>query len=378
MSETPPATPGVLRRAVARIAEAGGRRASPPEPPSQEALALHRESLVFDLHVDTLLWMRLLGYDIGKRHANLLPKAPFAWHMDLPRAAEAGLNGAVLGLVINPRAVRRELILPLRLLARLERGSGMEQTLATLDLLAETAHRYPDRLGFARSGSEMRRIASEGRFAALACLEGSHGIEDRIENVRAAFERGLRMIGLVHFQASAAAFPMTVAEFEDRGLPPFGFDLIAEMESLGMVVDLAHVNPRGVEDALGVMRRPLVVSHTACRAVYDVPRNLSDDAIRRVADCGGVIGLAAGTMFLGRRDLDGFVDHVEHAMRVGGEDAVAIGTDWDGAIVPVEGMEDVRALPRVTAALLARGWSPDAVRKALGENALRVLTEVCG
>lgn len=186
------------------------------------------------------------------------------------------------------------------------------------------------------------------------------------------------MIGLVHFQSSAAAHPMTAAEFDEQGLTAWGFDLIAEMESLRMVVDLAHVNARGVDDALDAMRRPFVVSHTACRALHDHRRNLSDDQIRRVAECGGVVGIAAGRSFLGRPGLGGFLDHVEHACRVGGAEAVAIGSDWDGAIVPNRGMEDVGALPLVTAGLLERGWSREDVRKVLGENALHVLTEVCG
>jgi len=343
-----------------------------------EARALHDESLVLDLHVDTPLWMRLLGYDPTQRHANRLPASPFAWHMDLPRAEEAGLDAAVLGLVINPREVREELMLPLRLLARVEEGKGTAQTLHTLGLLARLAEEHPDRFVFAKTGTELARAVEAGRFAGLAGLEGAHGIEDDLANVGRAYEHGLRMLGLVHFQASAAAYPMTVPAFDDRGLTRFGFDLLAEMERLGMVVDLAHVNARGVDDALGAMTKPFVVSHTACRALADVPRNLTDDEIRRMADAGGVIGIAVGRSFLGRPGLAGFVDHVEHALRVGGAEAVAIGSDWDGAIVPAEGMGDVRALPHVTAELLARGHSSATVSAFLGANALRVLVEVCG
>jgi membrane dipeptidase len=186
------------------------------------------------------------------------------------------------------------------------------------------------------------------------------------------------MIGLTHFQRSAAAFPMTVASFDDRGLTEFGFDLLAEMETLGIVVDLAHVNRRGVDDALGALRRPFVVSHSACRGLADFRRNLDDDQIRRIADAGGVVGIAAGRSFLGGDGLDAFLDHVEHARRVGGADAVALGSDWDGGITPVRGLEDVRGLPSVTQGLLARGWSDEDVRRLLGENALRVVTEVCG
>lgn len=362
--------------ATAALAAGGCGRTAPRVP--GEILAFHRECLVLDLHVDTLLSMRLVGYDIGKRHTNRLPGSPFSWHMDLPRALEGGLDGAVLGLVINPREVREELMRPLRWLARLEDDRGIEQTLRTLDILAEAAERHAGRLAFCRSGSEMRAAAAAGRFAALAGLEGSHGIESDLANVRAAHERGLRMIGLTHFQASSAAYPMTVAAFDGQGLSDFGRELIGEMERLRMVVDIAHVNLAGVDEALARMRRPFVVSHTACRALHDHRRNLGDDHIRRIAERGGVIGIAVERSFLGRPGLDGFLDHVEHAIRVGGADCVALGSDWDGAIVPAEGLEDVTTLPAVTAGLLGRGHSQEVVRKALGENALRVITGVTG
>ena len=196
--------------------------------------------------------------------------------------------------------------------------------------------------------------------------------------VTRAFEKGLRMIGLTHFQASSAAYPMTVAEFDGNGLTPFGRDLIDEMERLGMVVDLAHVNYAGVDEALARMKRPFVVSHTACRALHDMRRNLEDEHIRAVAERGGVIGLCLARSFTGRPGVAGFVDHVEHAIRVGGADCVALGSDWDGAIVPVEGLGDVTGTPRITQELVARGHPPETVRKFLGQNALRVLTDVCG
>jgi membrane dipeptidase len=322
--------------------------------------------------------MRLLGYDLGKRHRPIFPAAAFAWQMDLPRARDGGLDGAVLGIVVSPDEERAGQLLPLRLLARIERGRGLPQTLETLDLLAAAARAQPGQLAFARSGTELRAAIAAGRFAALAGLEGAHGIGESLENLRRAWEGGLRMLGLAHFQASAAAYPMTQPDTADRGLTRFGRELVAEMETLRMVVDLAHVNAAGVDDALGMMKRPFVVSHSACRAVHDHPRNLSDEQLRRIAERGGVVGLAVGRMFLGPGGIEAFCAHADHARRVAGADALAIGSDWDGAIVPAPGLEDVTSLPFVTQALLERGWAPEIVRKLLGENALRVITEVCG
>jgi membrane dipeptidase len=369
-SETPSVTAG--RRA---FENAGGRSAVNPD-----ILAFHRECLVLDLHIDTLLWVRLLGYDVARAHRNRLPYSPFAWHFDLERAAVGGLKACVFGLVINPRQVRPELMFPLKFLAwweRGHRGSGLPQTLDTMNLLSRAAATHSDRLAFCKSGSEVRKAVAQGRFAGLAALEGAQGIEGRLEDVRAAYQQGLRMLGLVHFQATEAAFPMTISAFLAAGLTGFGVELVSEMEQLGMVVDLAHLNPRGIDDALRIMKRSFVVSHTACRALVDHPRNLDDAQIRRIADCGGVVGIAFGSSFV-KGDLSAFLDHVEHVIQVGGADAIALGSDFDGMIVPAKGMEDVTVYPRITEGLLARGQPREVVRKALGENALRVITEVCG
>jgi len=346
---------------------------------SEAARALHYESAVFDLHVDTLLWTRLFGYDIGREHRNRLPLSPFGFHMDLPRAREGGLDGAVMGLVINPEEVRDELMLPLRLLAMWEDDRGTSQVEATLALLDDAAGSNADALVFCRSGSELRAAIASGRFAALAGLEGGQGLSGDPSNVAALYARGLRMLGLVHFQATEAGYPMTVSRFDDRGLTPFGFDLIGELERVGMVVDLAHLNARGVADALATMRRPCVVSHSACHALSPHPRNLDDDALRAIADRGGVIGIAAGRSFLGpEAGVDALLDHVVHALKVAGPEAVALGSDYDGFIVPVRELGDVRSYPLVTDGLLRRRVPEPAIRGVLGENALRVISEVCG
>ena len=345
---------------------------------SEEALDLHRRSLVLDLHIDTLLWQRLFGYDPSLRHENRIPTRPFGYHFDLPRAAEGGLDAAVMGLVINPAEVRDELMWPLRTLAWWEEEYGVAQTLETLDLLSALADAHPDRLAFVRRGSDIAAEAERGRFVALAGLEGAQGIEGDLANLQPLYERGLRMVGLVHFQATAAGYPMTVPSFYGQGLTDFGRALVHELERLGIVVDLAHLNGTGVWDALFEMKRPCVVSHTACRALHDHPRNLSDHQLELVGRRGGVVGIAAGRDFLGPGGISAFLDHVEHALEVAGPHAVALGSDYDGFIVPVEGMGDVRCYPLVTQGLLDRGHDPEVIANLLGANAARVLTQICG
>ena len=215
----------------------------------------------------------------------------------------------------------------------------------------------------------------------MAGLEGAHGIEGDLGNLQALYEHGLRMVGLVHFQASEAGYPMTVPAFYGEGLTDFGRELVSLLEHFGIVVDLAHLNAAGMLDVFRQMRRPCVVSHSACRALHDHPRNLTDRQLRGLGDRGSVIGIAAGREFLGggrAGGIDRFLDHVEHALDVAGPHAVALGSDYDGFIVPAEGMGDVRVYPFVTQGLLDRGRDPALIAQLLGENALRVLTAVTG
>lgn len=386
----PPAVCAVSRRTLLRAGAVGGAIAGGalapgcqrrvPAPVPADALALHRDCLLVDLHVDTFLWVRLLGYDIGRRHENRLPSAAFAWQVDLPRLQAGGVGAVGFGIVVSPRRTHTELLLPLKLLAWYDRQPGMDGVLATLDLMHDAAHHYAGQFTLARSGSELRAARAAGKIAGLPCLEGSHGIEGSLEHVRTAYARGLRAIGLVHFQATEAGYPMTVAAFDGHGLTEFGRALIAEMERLKMIVDLAHLNDAGVSDALATMKRPFMVSHTACRALFPHRRNLTDEQIRAIADRGGVIGMMLESSVIAAHGaaLEGVLNHFDHAIKVGGEDVVAIGSDYDGFITPPVGLEDASTMPHLTAGLLARGHRPNTVRKVLGENALRVLTEVCG
>ncbi len=307
-----------------------------------------------------------------------MPLRPFGFHFDLPRAEEAGLDAAVMGLVINPTEVRPELIWPLKALHWWEGERGVEQALLTLDLLSELVDAYPDDISFVRRGSDILHEVERGRFVAMAGLEGAHALEGDLSNLRRLYEHGLRMVGLVHFQATAAGYPMTAPEFYGEGLTGFGRDLVGQLEDLGIVIDLAHLNAAGVWDALLMMRRPCVASHTACQALHDHPRNLTDRQLEFIGRNGGVVGVATGRDFIGPGGLEAFLDHVEHVVEVAGPDAVALGSDYDGFIVPVEGMGDVRAYPLVTQGLLDRGQRPEMIEAALGGNALRVLTAVCG
>jgi membrane dipeptidase len=148
------------------------------------------------------------------------------------------------------------------------------------------------------------------------------------------------------------------------------------MNRLGVIVDLAHINRKGFFDALEVSTAVPIVSHTGVAGAFRHWRNIDDEQIRAVADRGGVVGVIFAPRYLGGPDVGAVCDHVMHVIKVAGEDVPALGSDYDGMVTPPRGLEDVAALPRLTAALLDRGLSRAAVKKMLGENALRVLREV--
>ena len=157
-----------------------------------------------------------------------------------------------------------------------------------------------------------------------------------------------------------------------QGLTPFGVEAVDACARLGVIVDLAHINRRGFFDAVARKPGPLLVSHTGVAGVRAHWRNIDDEQIRAVADSGGAVGVIFAPRYIGGH-LEAVVDHLLHVINVAGEEAVAIGSDWDGFVKPCQGLADAAELPNLTAALLRRNMRPEAIHKLLGGNALRVL-----
>ena len=179
-----------------------------------------------------------------------------------------------------------------------------------------------------------------------------------------------------------------------NGLTDFGKDVVRELNRLGMLVDISHVSDKTFWDAMETSKAPLVASHSSLRSISGHPRNMTDDMIKALADKGGVIQINYSTSFLSnelyeatqknvpaaerpRVSWEKIVEHIDHAVKIAGPTHVGLGSDFDGTTVP-DGMEDVSKLPKITAALLAKGYSEQDVRKILGLNTLRVLREVTG
>jgi membrane dipeptidase len=219
----------------------------------------------------------------------------------------------------------------------------------------------------ANDAATIRRNHAEGKLSYFHGVEGAHALEGKLSRVSELRERGVLFIGLVHLRDNEIGGSSSGS---DRGLTELGRKLIGEMNGSGVLVDLAHASTTTFFEAIELTELPPIVSHTGVRSVHDTWRNLSDDQIRAVAERGGVIGVMLAPPALREPSLEEAVRHIEHVVEVGGEDAAAIGSDFDGYVDPAI---DAAGLPALTELMLRHGFSEDRIRKILGENALRVL-----
>jgi membrane dipeptidase len=368
---------------------------------SLRARKLHFSSIVVDTHDDTT--QRLLDghFDLAVRDAH--------GSIDIPRMREGGLGAIFFSIwipskITGPEAVKRAIV--------------------QIDAVREQVRRHPADLTLATTAAEVREARKQGKIAALIGVEGGHMIDSDLGVLRTFAALGARYMTLTHsgnveWADSSGDAPV------HRGLTPFGKDVVREMNRLGMMVDISHVSDKTFYDALAVSQAPLLASHSSCRVICDAPRNMTDDMIKALADKGGVIQINYHVGFLsqefrdaekknpqindaiaaavqkrckgnegcemiegdritrefvaqGKLPLVGWtkiVEHIDHAVKLAGADHVGLGSDFDGANMPF-GMEDATQLPKITAALLDKGYSEDDVRKILGENTLRVMAEV--
>ncbi len=354
-----PAAPDTLDPAT--VADGGAVPLSPAEVDRlvaedslwAEALRIHYDAVVLDGHVDTPTLMLDRGYRLGERHRRD--------HVDLPRMAEGGLDGAFFSIYV----------------AR-SYGEGQAATDRALAMIEAVNRQVAGLEGAAlvRTARGVLDARERGEAAVLLGLEGGHALQGSPEVLRLLAANGVRYVTLTHSNTNAWADASTDAP-RWGGLNALGRELVAEMNRLGVLVDLSHVSDDTFEDALAVTRAPVLLSHSSCRALHRHARNVSDDMLRALARNGGVVMINYFATYLGsgRVDLDDVLDHVQHAAEVAGVDHVGLGSDFDGVPRLPDGLGDVTRLPPLTHGLLARGFSEADVRKILGGNVLRVLAE---
>jgi membrane dipeptidase len=329
---------------------------------SPDARALHARFPAIDLHADSLMWTRWVGYDLHARHEPPLPFAALGGHVDIPRLREGGIGAQFFGLVSLP----------------LGRTAGLAQVIdEQIDALESAISQAPHKLAKVRTAAEIEAARARGQVAALLGIEGGHALEGSLARLDHFARRGVRYLGLSHFSANELSYPAYgTGKKDSEGLTRFGREVVQRAEELGIIVDLAHINRKGLLEACAMATRPPIVSHTGVLGAFEHWRNISDDELRAVAERGGVVGVIFCPKFLGGDGLEPVVKHLRHIIDVCGEDTPALGSDWDGFIVPTRDLCDASRLPLLTDALLAAGMREETIGKILRGNAMRVLGEV--
>jgi membrane dipeptidase len=288
---------------------------------------------------------------------------------------------------------------------------------AQIDLVHRMVQRYPDALELALTAADIRRIHKSGRVASLIGVEGGHCIDNDLGVLRQLYAIGARYMTLTHNKDTDWADSCS-DEPKHGGLTPFGAAVVREMNRLGMLVDLSHVSPETMNDALDVSAAPVIFSHSAAWALTDHVRNVPDDVLRRLPKNGGVVMVCFVPRFVSREvfawdaeeaaekgrleirfpghaklveeklrewrtshpsphaTVSQVADHIDHVVQVAGIDHVGLGSDFDGMPEPPAGLEDVSKFPALLDELLRRGYSEEKVKKVAGLNVLRVMTEV--
>ncbi len=367
---------------------------------SSQARKIHFSSIVADTHDDTTQRFFSKDFDLGKRDSK--------GHIDVPRMREGGMNAIFFSIWIDGRTMG---------------PPAIQKALDQIDAVHENVRRLSKDMVFARTAADVRRARSQGKIAALIGVEGGHMIGNDIRMIRIFADLGVRYMTLSHFYNNEWADSSTDKPAHN-GLTAFGKDIVREMNRQGMLVDISHVGDKTFYDALELSKAPLIASHSSCRALCNHPRNMSDDMIKALAAKGGVIQINYERSFLDQAYKDAYdkatggavanlaavakscnndeacisremermpekltaegklphvswqriIDHIDHAVKLVGAAHVGLGSDFDGASMP-EGMEDCSRMPKITQALLDKGYSERDIRNILGENTMRVLEQ---
>ena len=368
---------------------------------SEKAKRLQSSSIVVDTHDDTT--QRLLDprFDLASRHAD--------GNIDIPRMREGGLTAIFFSIWIPGKIMGPE---------------AVQKAIHQIDAVREAVRKHPNDLILATTAADVRTAKKENKIAALMGVEGGHMMGNDLAVLRTFAALGVRYMTLTHMENNEWADSST-AKPEHNGLTDFGKDVVREMNRLAMIVDISHVSDKTFCDVLATSKAPVFASHSSCRALCSAARNMNDDMIRDLAKNGGVIQINYHVGFLSQefRDYEAvhpdaekeineevkkrcgdneacryvegdqvvrefmeagklpkvdwnlIVEHIDHAVKIASADHVGLGSDFDGAVMPI-GMQDVTHIPQITDALLKKGYSESDVRKILGENTLRVLSEV--
>lgn len=321
---------------------------------------LHKESLVFDAHCDTLLEALTGKRRLGKRSEQ--------GHLDLPRLKKGGVKAQIFALFVRPY------YLP---------SAATREALRLIDTFYRELQDNEEDLVLATRVADIEQASREGKIAAILSLEGAEALEGDLAVLRMFYRLGVRSVGLTWNLRNQAADGVDETR-SSGGLTNFGLQLVQESKRLGMVIDVSHLAATGVRDVLMVSEGPVIASHSNAYALCPHRRNLTDEQLIDIAASGGVVGATFAPNLLDGGEenahLERVLDHIEYIARVAGLDHVGLGSDFDGFFEKerLPGLEDVSQMPNITAGLLRRGYKEEEIKKIMGGNFLRVFREIIG
>jgi membrane dipeptidase len=356
-----------------------------------EVKRVHASAILIDTHND-ITSRTVDGYDIGE--------AKHDGHTNVTALKEGGVGAQFFAVYVSAEYVK-----------------GNHSANRTLQMIDTVRHdivgRYPNDFELATTADDIERIHREGKIAALMGIEGGHAIEDSLRLLRDYYALGIRYMTLTH--ANTNDWADSSGDMDDtrivhhHGLTDFGKQVVREMNRLGMMVDISHVADKTFWDALSVSTAPMIASHSSCRALCNVPRNMTDEMIVALAKKGGVVQVNFNCGFLSEKSaaagklvkssnmpgargedatiaeykkkvppatLADVVAHIDHIVKIAGVGAAGIGSDFDGVFCTPTGLEDVSKFPNLTRALLEKGYSAEDIRKIYGGNTMRVMRAV--
>jgi membrane dipeptidase len=372
----------------------------PPAEAEKTAEKVLLQAIIIDTHADTPQMMLDEGYDLAQ------PDSPFM--VSIPKMRQGHLGAEFFSIWVDVDWPKQDLI---------------HRALDLIDAVYEQVGRHSDVLGMATTADDIVRLHLQGKFAILMGVEGGHIIQDDLRALDIYYRLGVRYMTLTH-TANTGWADSSGDKPKWNGLTDFGRQVVERMNRLGMMVDISHVSDKTFYDTLAVTKAPVIASHSSCRALCAVPRNMTDDMIRALAKNGGVMDINFYPGFLSPdfdaaykkvspqihadesaaekqyandpkqlaqelRDISAryatrlptpsyttIADQIDHAVQVGGIDHVGLGSDFDGIDAAPKGMEDVSKLPDLVRELARRGYSEQDLKKILGGNLLRVMRQV--
>jgi len=345
----------------------------------REVAEITRSAILIDTHND------IPSFTVDGTDIKTAPKN----HTDIPRLRQGGVGAVFFSVFVDAKYV--------------DGNHAANRALQMIDTVQhDIVDRYPDVFMQAFTANDIVEAHRQGKIAALMGLEGGHAIEDSPRLLRDYYRLGVRYMTLTHFNTnhwadSSGDIDKPGVEHHN-GLTPQGKGIVLEMNRLGMMVDISHVADKTFYDALEASKAPIIASHSSCRAITNVPRNMTDEMIRALAQKGGVIQINIYCPFISqkaadiaqaakknpgqekpppvRATLDDVVAHIDHVRQVAGIDAIGIGTDFDGIECAPIGLDDVSKFPNLTRALLEKGYSRSDIEKIYGGNTLRLMRKV--